>query len=518
MKLITLLASGLRSATNALGLTSPPTKQVTVFDVRSQPTGIVQFANVERIHSIMEAADAGDTRDLFALYQEIVLTDNHMQAEFSKRKLALLGDPMSIIAANKKDAMDAKAAEVVSEQIADCRGFLKACIHLMDSVLWPVSVVEKVFVRSGSGFRLAELVPVPDQLLDFNQGEMRIRLTDERGMPTGTFADVDPARYIVHRGHLLTFADHRGGPLRSLVWWWLLTTMDREWWGRFLDRFGAPFLVGKYEQSDDASRSVLERAFSYATRIGGLVVSRETDVEIQQASASQTGDAFEKFMAVGQREKSKLIVGQTLSAESQPLGIGGGASGQHEQVRQDIRQWDAMQLGETLRTQLFDQMLLVNGMAGKSPKVIWGGEDSAGQEALGKLLESLSKAGLQLTDEAIGVASERFGLGIQRAAAVPAPTMLGARVHLLTADKSALAADDANAAIARAGSAGLTQAFSGALAPVRQAVLESTSAADLEHRLHVLYADWPAERLAGVIENALVAYAANGVSLLTNKK
>lgn len=487
-----------------------PTKRITGFDPRQQPTGLVARADVQQVHAWLEAADAGNPAELFALYQEIVLTDSHLQSEFSKRKLALLGDAMAVLSAKKGDAEADTAATAITEMLAGCDSFLDACKHLMDATIWPVAVVEKVFAVRGPGYALIDLVPVPDQLLDFSTGKLRIRLTDERGMPTGMFGDADERRYIVHRGHLLTTADTRGGPLRSLVWWWLLTTMDREWWARFLDRYGSPFLVGKYDQADDASRGILQSAFSYATKIGGLVVSKDTQVELVQALSGASGEAYEKFLMIGQREKSKLIIGQTLSGDTQAQGLGNGASSLHGEVRQDIRQWDSMVLGETFRRQLFAQFLKINGYTGAAPKLAWGGEDSSAQQATGDLLKSLHDSGLELTDDGINTLSERLGMPLRRAAAPPAPvTTLGARVHLLNTPPPAL--DDAGDQIARRGSAELSQAFRGAYAPVRLAIQQSTSAEDLTLRLTTLYADWPAERLAAVIEPALVAFAANGV-------
>lgn len=73
-----------------------------------------------------------------------------------------------------------------------------------------------------------------------------------------------------------------------------------------------------------------------------VVVSKQMEVEVVQSASSQQGDVYEKFLSICQREKSKLILGQTLSSESQALGIDGGAKDLHGQVRQDIRQWDAL--------------------------------------------------------------------------------------------------------------------------------------------------------------------------------
>jgi phage gp29-like protein len=268
--------------------------------------------------------------------------------------------------------------------------------------------------------------------------------------------------------------------------------MDREWWTRFLDRYGAPFLVGTFTEGDDASRSILERAFSYATRIGGLVVSRDTDVEIQQAMSGAAGDAFKAFLEVCQREKSKLVIGQTLSGDTQAQGIGTGATALHSQVRDDIRQWDAARLADTLERQLGAQLLRINGVAG-DVRIAWGAANvTLEASAAGPLLAQLKQAGLELTDAGITALSEQVALPLQRSA-VPMPRLMGARAHLLSASEADLSAE-------------LAREFSGALAPVRQAVLNAGSMEELEQTLSALYADWPAQRVAGLLEQASRAF------------
>lgn len=498
-----------------------PVQRRTVWDPRQQPT-VASTLDVDRVHSIFGQADAGDPSELFTLYQDIVVGDSHLQTEFGKRKLAVCGDVAVVHPADKKNADDVATAAFVGEQIKGCPTFLKGCLHLLDSTLWPVAVVEKVFApMNGGGFRLTKLIPVPDQLLDFSKGRLRIRATDpERGIPNGQFFEATiedgPARYIVHRGHILSVPDHRGGPLRSLVWWWLLGAMDREWWGRFLDRYGMPFPVGKFEQADEASQSVLMRAFSYMTRLGGLVVSKDTEVELIQASSSQAGDAFEKFLAVCQREKSKLILGQTLSSESQPTGIGGGASDQQESVRQDIRMFDALSLAATLRAQLFAQLCQANRLRGAVPTLTWGGESAEGSVVTGALLSSLAMAGITLTDEGLATLGIRLGLSLQRSAA-PQQRPPGSDLTLaLNAARLPGLPDDADRAnerIAREGAADLARAFSGLLAPVAELIRNSASPDDLQARLLTLFPQMPAARFAGLLENSLVAFAANRTSL-----
>lgn len=53
--------------------------------------------------------------------------------------------------------------------------------------------------------------------------------------------DADATRYIIHRGHVMPTPDTWGGPARALLFWWLLSSMSREWWSQFLERYGQPF-------------------------------------------------------------------------------------------------------------------------------------------------------------------------------------------------------------------------------------------------------------------------------------
>ena len=494
-----------------------PVNKRTIYDVRQMPSTIATSLDVDRVHSIFLEAQSGNIRDLFALYRDILLADNHLQAEFSTRKLAVLGDVFAVQPADKTQPADVAAAKGFESAIKAVPGWLNALSFLLDSVLWPVSIVEKVYAPlPGGGFRLTKLVPVPYELLDYSLGFLRLWDTDpDSGIPLGTAQIPDPFRYIIHRGHLLSTPDNWGGPMRSLVFWWLLGAMDRDWWSRFLDRYGSPFIVGKYDQGDDTSRSILERAFRCAVNIGGLVVTRDTEVELIQAAAGNSGEAYDKFLQICQREKSKLILGQAAS-EQRSSGLGSGISKQQEGVRQDFRQWDALCLATTLREQLAAQWMQINSIPGGSPRLVWGGESSESQQAIGTLLQSLAQAGLQLTDDAIAVLGERLGMSLQRAPSTAGPTspasgalpLSAGLIPLATTLDAHIAQDD----IARAGAADLARAFRGSLAPVRRLIALSRSPQELEANLRTFYPDFSPGKTAELIEQALIAYTASGAA------
>ena len=489
-----------------------PVQRVTFHNPRNDIGFQAADLDVDSLHDALRQAESGDVRRLFGIYRDALLSDSHIQSEFSKRKLALIGQTFSILPEDKKLPDDVKATEAVDLMIKRVPGWLRAIGHLQDSVLWPVSVIEKVYKAEKGGFKLVELCPVPHELLDFTTGALRIRTTDSHGNPTSEVFYPDERRYIIHRSHLLTTPDHWGGPMRSILFWWLLGVMDRDWWSRFLDRYGSPFLVGKYDQTDDQSRTTLESAFSAAVRIGGLVISKETDVEIKQATTQSAGEAFEKFYTISRREISKLIVGQTLSAEAQSTGLGSGVANAHADVRDDYRQFDAKVLGETLRDQLFRQFLTINSFLGEVPQISWGSVSSSEAKATGDLLSSLSQAGLQVTDDGLSELSEKLGLPVERVASPSIVPPINPLALSVTSMSRLNRAETSLDEIARNGAAPLAQAFRGTLAPIRQMILDSTSPEDLQKRILQGYADWPAGKVANLIEQALVAFSANGVT------
>lgn len=398
---------------------SIPTQRVTTVDTRQEPPSIATQMDPGRIMAIMAAAESGNTRDLFALYRDVVVADSHLQAEFTKRKLAVLGDVMTFRPVDKNNAADTSSAELVKNALTKCPGWRRSCSHLLDSSLYPVSLVEKVYRPTSTGYALAALHPVPYQLLDFSAGRLMLyNVAPDTGVILGTKHEADPARYIIHRGNLLSAPDNWGGPMRSILFWWLLGAMSRDWWTRFLDRYGSPFLVGKF--ADDEGKSILERAFSLSTRLGGLVTSEDTSVEIKQAAAQDSGSAYEKFLSICQREKSKLILGQTLSSDAQATGLGSGTADMQEGVRQDIRKFDAAMLTETLQDQLIAQFSNINGIAGNKPMLIWGADSSDEIRVMGSMFGSLANIGLEPSDDAIPIISDKVGFGLQRKAAAPA--------------------------------------------------------------------------------------------------
>lgn len=490
--------------------------QVTLTSLKDEPASILGYMTADRVISILRAAEGGDMTDLWTLYRDLVSGHSHLQGEASKRVLAVVGQRRNIKPASK-DPGDQAAAVMITEALNALPRMTQALSHLLLSFLYPVTVVEKVYAPSSAGaigrYSLTALIPVPPRLLDFKTGVLRIVDTDPAtGRSLYTTHEVDEARYIVHRSSLFSIPDTFGGAFRSILWWCMLSLMDRTWWSKFLERYGAPFLVGRYDADDDQSRTILESAFSFATKIGGLVVTKETEVEIKAAAAADTGEAYSAFLSVCNREISKLILGQTLSSDAQSTGLGSGVAAMQEQVRQDIRDFDNASLAETLRDQVFTQYLRINGSAAKAPMISWGSMTIDETKARADLLSSLDDIGVELSDDGIADLAADSALKLQRKASASIPVRRP--LHALAAagdgrtPETVIAANDQ---VARTGAAELAQAFRGRHAEIPRLIALSTSAEDCINRIQLYLSDRPPAEVADVLERAMAVHSANAL-------
>ena len=497
------------------------TDQITNLDPRRELPSLVRYLSADRLMGIVDQAQNGDTRELFALYRDVISNDNQVRSEFMKRKIAVLGDPVTVIPFKKNDPADVAASDLCDDVI-DNATFADAQSWLMNATLFPVAVVEKVFAPlPGGGFTLKALVPVHYQLLDYSQGAMRIFDVDDTGTPLHTSHEVTPERYIVHRCDLMPVPDNWGGAMRSILFWWLLRTMSRQWWADLLERFGVPFLKGKY--SDEKGRATLERAFRLAVRLGAIVVSKNTEVEIVQAANGDSSNSHERFITICNQEISKLIVGQTLSSNASPTGeLGGGTANLQGEVRDDIRKADAKSLAATLRGQLFEQLLAINGHTGRAPKILFGSESAREQTATLTVIGKLHEAGLEPDDDALNTLSERIGFGIRRAAvpqspmlpfsASPSPDATPSCCCTLAVPHSIplSAGDSVDDRPAASSAADLSRAFAADLAPIKDIIAASTSPEDCIRRVEAWISQHNPANAADVIEKALYVYSMAG--------
>jgi phage gp29-like protein len=397
-----------------------PTSAATSVSDLGEPMSVssLNMISADQLAVAIRSAESGDTRGLMTFYRDNVLTWSHLQAEFAKRKMPVLVQPVTVLPYLRDNPLDVACAEALNSVWELVPDRTRALAHLLDSVLYPVAVVEKVFTVEAGRYVLSALVPVPHHLLDYRTGVLRIRVTDQAGKETGATVEADPARYIIHRAHILSSPDKLGGPMRAIIYWWLFSTQSRDWWLRFLQRYGLPVMVGRYPHGATDQRAVLIRAMSTLNRALGLAITKDTELEFKSVG-TLNGDSFVAVQEFANKEVSKLILGQTLSAESQASGLGSGNADLHGAVRDDLALFDRATLAETLRDQLYAQLAAINGLPGNVPRVMLG--PAVDPSDILAMLKALREGGLRPADSALATIAQQVGFDVVQDTSPQAP-------------------------------------------------------------------------------------------------
>ncbi len=274
--------------------------------------------------------------------------------------------------------------------------------------------------------------------IDLNDWEPFLRLwpIDDDGRiiyDASRATKLDRDRHVVHRGHLLTDQrDNWGGPMRAILFWWLLRGLGRDWFSRFIERYGMPFPVGKTNVQDKESVALLQQAFNSAVKIGGLVIAREDQVDLQQAVVQGGAEGHALWHRTCNDAISRHITG--YSSSDKPAGLNAGESSLLAGVRQDIRIFDQRLLAETLEKQLFARFLKFNGLTGRV-RVAWGGLSADDAKTFAELLKTARDAGWEPTDNAIAVVEDKLGIEVRRITPPAVDAMQHTAANVDEADK-----------------------------------------------------------------------------------
>lgn len=180
-------------------------------------------------------------------------------------------------------------------------------------------------------------------------------------------------KFFLTRTHP-TYRQPRGEALLSRLYWpWYFRQNGWKFWAKFLERFGAPLLVGK---SNDTQAMVNALLMAHSQSVIGI--DRNDSVEtIGTGSNSSSSAAFEGFETALIRRIQKLILGQTLTSGTDGGKGGNRALGQvHDSVRQDKRFSDIKLITSTIQ-RIIDALCILN----KLPKHTITFSDGASLEA-----------------------------------------------------------------------------------------------------------------------------------------
>lgn len=406
-----LLASAPRPSAGSVMPTLPLSQQIVRIGGNLTP---------EKVSAILRAADGGFMAPLCDLANEMRQKDCTLQQCLQQRECGLSSLPWELCIPGVPDSSTKGARQKRFVQEALERGGILATLipHLVGSVYYGYAVSEILWVEQGGKL-------VPSAFVNHAPRRFRFRMDDgalvwaDQGMD---IAGVDfvaryPDRFIVAQPRINGDVKAREGLVRLLVWIALFRNWALSDWVRLGEIAWKPWRWAEYTK--DATKPDIDQLVEVLSGMvaSGVAVLPETaKLHIEypggtgtSASAPGHGTVFETLGT----EMAKAIVGQTLTTSEGKNGTQ--ALGKvHNEVRKDIRDADALFIGQVITKYLIEPMVRLNfGANAPVPEFRFVTEDAKDLVALSQGLAQTVSTGLPVPQtyayELLGIPAPKDG-------------------------------------------------------------------------------------------------------------
>lgn len=239
----------------------------------------------------LRSADRGKVAPLYDLYEDM-LVDTTLADALDKRTQAVVNADITFL---DKDGQEVDRLK----DLIDTEEFEALQRLIMKARLLGRSAVE--FGWTNEGLTVSE---IPPKHLDLEHQQILLDPTDDKGI---SYLE-DPYLMVLGKPRdygvilrAIPFAIYKRGGFGD--------------WAQWIELFGMPQRVGKYNTYDPESKRQLEQAMERAGSAPWMVIPKEADVEMRESSASN-GISFKQFVDACNQEMLVGILGQTLTTVS----------------------------------------------------------------------------------------------------------------------------------------------------------------------------------------------------------
>lgn len=365
----------------------------TTMGVRSIVSGHpAQGLTPERLSGLLHASEQGDATAYLELAEEMEEKDLHYLSVLGTRKRAVSQLPIEVDAASD-DPEHERDARLVRDWLK--RDTLEIeLFDILDAVGKGFSVVEIVWKFTADAWLPERLKWRDPRWFEFDRtdGET-LRLKTN-----GPSEELAGFKYITHVHPAKSGLPIRGGLARPAAWAYLFKNYSIKDWVTFLDAYGMPLRVGRYENgtTEDNIR-LLMRALAQLGSDAAAAFPKSMEVEFIDRKGGESGDVFERLATWADLQVSKAVLGQTSTTDAVAGGLGSGQATTHNDVRGDIERADAKLLAATLNRDLVQPMVMLNhGLRDKYPRIRIGRPDQVDLETFLKVVEAARKYGIDV--------------------------------------------------------------------------------------------------------------------------
>ena len=353
-----------------------------------------------KLARILDAAEQGDMRAQHELFIDMEEKDGHILAEMGKRKRALLTVDWDIVPPRNASATEKKLAGYAKELIQDVPNFEDVILDALDGIGHGFSCQEIEWELLGNEWVPKAITHRPQTWFQTDIAtRTQIRLRDN----TLDGAELISFGWITHVHKAKSGYLSRCGLHRALAWPYLFKNYSVGDLAEFLEIYGLPLRLGKYQAgaSDDEKATLLRAVMSIGHDAAGII-PQGMEIDFKEA-AKGASDPYEAMMSWCERTQSKCILGGTLTSQADGKSSTNALGNVHNEVRQDLKVSDAVQLGSTLTRDLVYPLLALNkgGVEDRRrlPRFAFNVSEAADLALLADALPKLAGAGFRIPVE-----------------------------------------------------------------------------------------------------------------------
>jgi phage gp29-like protein len=294
----------------------------------------------ERLAGVLKRATTGEIRDYLTLAEEMEERYLHYASQVQTRRLAIEGVDISF---EVPKGVPTKIADAVERMVVET-DLAAAAGMLTDGIAKGFAVVEPIWDYVDGLMQPVEYRWRDQRYFQFDRAGMtQLRLASDASL------DGDPlpaTAFICHLPRAKAGIPIRRGFARAAAWAFILQSFALKDWAAFAEIYGVPMRVGKYHAgASGTDKATLLRAVASIANDAAAIIPQGMEIEFIGVEGSKGEAVFGALLEYLDRNVSKLVVGQTMTADD---GSSMAQAKVHNEVRLDILRADCRQTASTL--------------------------------------------------------------------------------------------------------------------------------------------------------------------------
>lgn len=240
--------------------------------------------------------------------------------------------------------------------------------NILDAPLYGFAPIEIIWEKQGKYIIPVKFEAEPQEWFHFNSnGEFFFK--HKAYQPDGLLINPEESRKFLLPRNKPTRKNPYGQCILSRCFWNVaFINGGMEFWVKFTEKYGMPFMVGKYDRSmnDNEKDSLLKALINMVQDAVGVIPADGTVEIIEAGGKGASADIYEKLINKCENNISKAILGQTLTTDIGAVGSYAAAE-THNEVRGDIINSDTRLCENTINT-LINYINIINFNDNSVPK------------------------------------------------------------------------------------------------------------------------------------------------------